>query len=72
MESELFDENNALVKLILNCHEKVQYNRAMLKQLTKAMEKALKYLEQPSVVICELMISLEIVFEKLYSYEFQR
>ncbi|XP_001603967.3 SET and MYND domain-containing protein 4 [Nasonia vitripennis] len=65
IESELFDENNALVKPILNCHEQVQYNQATLKQLTKAMEKALKYLEQPSVVISELMICLEIVYEKL-------
>lgn len=66
IESDLFDENNALVTPIINGHDKVRFNQKTVRCLVKALEKALRCLEQPSVVICELMICLSITFEKLY------
>ena len=72
LESELFDENDTLVKSIMYNSDKTQFSQATIIHIQSAMEKALKYLEQPSIVICELTICLSMVFERLYCSDLSR
>ncbi|XP_011502020.1 PREDICTED: SET and MYND domain-containing protein 4-like [Ceratosolen solmsi marchali] len=67
-ESDLYDENDMLVSPILN-GKKQQFNQSTIRRLSKAIDEASKYLNQPSVVIYELLISLSIVFNRLYGTE---
>ncbi|XP_058796512.1 SET and MYND domain-containing protein 4-like [Phymastichus coffea] len=66
LESDLYNKFDKLVRPILIDCQKAQYNQATVKKLSNAIEQAALCLQQPSVVICELMICLQLTFQKLY------
>ncbi|XP_014235062.1 SET and MYND domain-containing protein 4-like [Trichogramma pretiosum] len=67
-ESSLFDEFKSLLDPILKCQIVGGCEEKILKKLSYAMKKATDNLTPPSVVLCELMMSIAIYYETAFRY----